>query len=447
MKTLEDFMAAVQRRDPDQPVFTQAVHEVMHSIWPFVSANSAYQKDGLLERLVEPERVIQFRVPWVDDKNQVQVNRGIRVQMNSAIGPYKGGLRFHPGVNQDVLKFMAFEQTFKNSLTTLPMGGAKGGADFDPHGKSDGEMMRFCQAFMMELHKYIRANWDIPAGDIGVGEREIGFLFGAYKKMAGEFSAVLTGKAASYGGSLIRPQATGYGLIYFVQEMQELLGRRLTGQKVLISGSGTVALYAAYKAIQEDAKVITLSDSDGVLVFRDGMKMDQWQRIADHKQQRRGRLAELDGVFSDAKYHAGKTPWYLHADIALPCAIQNELDDKAAKMLIANGCKLVAEGANMPCTAAAIALFDQADVVFAPGKACNAGGVAVSGLEITQNTLRTSWTGQEVDAQLHTIMHKIHAACVHHGAQEGKSAINYVAGANIAGFVKVADAMLAQGVV
>lgn len=447
MQTLEDFIAQVQRRDPAQPIFLQAVHEVMQSIWPFICANSKYQRSGLLQRLIEPERIIQFRVPWVDDSNEVQVNRGIRVQMNSAIGPYKGGLRFHPGVNQDVLKFMAFEQTIKNSLTTLPMGGAKGGADFDPHGKSDGEIMRFCQAFMMELHKYIRANWDVPAGDIGVGEREIGYLFGAYKKLVGEFSSVLTGKATSYGGSLIRPQSTGYGLIYFVLEMLELLGRRLSGQKVLISGSGTVALYAAYKAIEEGAKVMTLSDSDGVLVFRDGMKVEHWQRITDLKQHKRGRLAELQEAFPEANYHAGKTPWYLHADIALPCAIQNELDHKAAKALIDNGCKLVAEGANMPCTMAAIELFDKAGVVFAPGKAGNAGGVAVSGLEITQNTLRTSWTGQEVDAQLRIIMHKIHAACVHHGAEEGRSSVNYVAGANIAGFVKVADAMLAQGVV
>ncbi len=447
MQTLEEFLAQVEQRDPYQPFFHQAVAEVAHSIWPFVMANSRYQEQGLLQRLIEPERIIQFRVPWVDDRNQVQVNRGMRVQMNSAIGPYKGGLRFHPGVNQDVLKFMAFEQTLKNSLTTLPMGGAKGGADFDPRGRSDGEVMRFCQAFMMELRKYIRANWDIPAGDIGVGEREIGYLFGAYKKLAGEFAPVLTGKAASYGGSLIRPQATGYGLIYFVLEMLELYGRPLADQKVLVSGSGTVALYAAYKAIAEGAKVITLSDSDGVLVFRDGMKIEHWQTIADLKQERRGRLAELESRWPEANYHAGKTPWYLHGDIALPCAIQNELDGKAAKMLIDNGCKLVAEGANMPCTFEAIKLFSAAGVAFAPGKAGNAGGVAVSGMEITQNTLRTSWSSQEVDAQLRVIMHKIHAACVHHGAQDGKTAIDYVVGANVAGFVKVADAMLAQGVV
>jgi len=320
----------------------------------------------------------------------------------------------------DVFEFWALKKNFKNTLASVLRGGREGSAKFVPHVKSEREMMRRDRAFIMELDKYVRANWDIPAGDIGVGEREIGFLFGAYKKLAGEFSAVLTGKAASYGGSLIRPQATGYGLIYFVLEMLELLGRRLSGQKVLISGSDTVALYAAYKAIQEDAKVMTLSDSDGVLVFRDGMKIEQWQRIADHKQQKRGRLAELDAVFPEAKYHAGKTPWYLHADNALPSAIQNELDDKAAKILIDNGCKLVADGANMPCTMEAIALFDQAGVVFAPGKACNAGVVWVRGLEITQNTLRTSWTGHEVDAHLLTIMHKIRCACVHHGAQEGK---------------------------
>ncbi|MDX1805385.1 MAG: NADP-specific glutamate dehydrogenase, partial [Alcanivorax sp.] len=425
METLDEFLARVKQRDYDQPHFLQAVSEVMRSLWPFIEANPKYREQSLLDRLVEPERIIQFRVPWVDDRNVVQVSRGMRVQMNSAIGPYKGGLRFHPGVNQDVLKFMAFEQTIKNSLTTLPMGGAKGGADFDPHGKSDGEVMRFCQAFMMELQKYIRASWDIPAGDIGVNDREIGYLFGAYKKLAGDFSAALTGKAASYGGSLIRPQATGYGLVYFVLEMMELIGRPFEGQKVLVSGSGTVALYAAYKAIKLGGKVLSVSDTGGVLVFRDGMTLEQWQQVADLKQVRRGRLAEAEAL-TGGKYHEGKKPWYLHADIALPCAIQNELDDKDAKSLIDNGCSMVVEGANMPSTAAAIALFRQAGIVFAPGKAANAGGVAVSGMEITQNTLRLSWTEQEVESRLRETMHKIHAACVHYGVREKQQGIDYI---------------------
>lgn len=446
MLSLEAFIERVRQRDPDQPNFLQAVSEVMHSLWPWLEQHPEYLDAGLLERLVEPERVITFRVPWIDDSNRVQVNRGIRVQMNSAIGPYKGGLRFHPGVCLDVLKFMAFEQTIKNSLTTLPMGGGKGGADFDPHGRSEGEIMRFCQAFMMELQKYIRSSWDIPAGDIGVNDREIGYMFGTYKKLAGDFSAALTGKAASYGGSLIRPQATGYGLVYFVEEMLNMQGREIAGQRVLVSGSGTVAIYAAHKAMQCGAKVISVSDSDGVLVFRDGMNDEQWQAVVDLKQGKRGRLAQLD-TLAGAAYHAGKQPWYLHGDIALPCAIQNELDGKAARKLVANGCQLVAEGANMPCTSEAISVFRDAGVRFAPGKAANAGGVAVSGLEITQNALRTSWSEQEVNARLHEIMQKIHHACVRYGAGDEQGVVDYINGANIAGFVKVADAMLAQGVV
>lgn len=446
MIKLEDFLEHVRQRDPDQPNFLQAVAEVMHSLWPWLEQNPQYMEQGLLERLVEPERVITFRVPWVDDSNQVQVNRGIRVQMNSAIGPYKGGLRFHPGVCLDVLKFMAFEQTIKNSLTSLPMGGGKGGADFDPHGRSDGEVMRFCQAFMMELQKYIRSSWDIPAGDIGVNDREIGYMFGTYKKLAGDFSAALTGKAASYGGSLIRPQATGYGLIYFVEEILNAAGKDLEGQKVLVSGSGTVALYAAHKALKKGARVLSVSDSQGVLVFRDGMSSDQWKEIYSLKMEQRGRLADA-AEMKGAAYHQGKQPWYLHADIALPCAIQNELDGKAAKKLVDNGCRLVAEGANMPCSAEAVALFRDAGVTFAPGKAANAGGVAVSGLEITQNALRTSWSEQEVDGRLREIMQNIHHACVRYGAREDDGAVDYVNGANIAGFVKVADAMLAQGLV
>ena len=446
MLSQDEFLEKVKQRDPDQPTFLQAVSEVTSSLWPFLEKHPEYAEQSLLERLVEPERVITFRVPWIDDKNRVQVNRGIRVQMNSAIGPYKGGLRFHPGVSLDVLKFMAFEQTIKNSLTSLPMGGGKGGADFDPHGKSDGEVMRFCQALMSELQKYIRSSWDIPAGDIGVNDREIGYLFGTYKKLAGEFSAALTGKAASYGGSLIRPQATGYGLIYFVEEILSKHGRDLDGQRVAISGAGTVALYAAYKALHSGAKVLSVSDSHGVLVFREGMTEEHWQAVYDEKQIRRGRLANLSDL-SGGAYHEGKQPWYLHADVALPCAIQNELDEKAAKKLVENGCHLVAEGANMPCTSEAIRVFRESDIIFAPGKAANAGGVAVSGLEITQNALRTSWTEQEVDARLHDIMQKIHQACVRYGCIEGGDTVDYVNGANIAGFVKVADAMLAQGVV
>lgn len=446
MVALEEFLQSVRARDPEQHVFHQAVQEVLTSLWPFIEANPRYREQALLERLVEPERIIQFRVPWVDDAGVVHVNRGYRVQMNSAIGPYKGGLRFHPSVNQDVLKFMAFEQTLKNSLTSLPLGGGKGGADFDPHGKSDGEVMRFCQAFMQELYKYIGSQWDIPAGDIGVGEREIGYLFGAYKKLKNDFSPVLTGKGSSYGGSLIRPQSTGFGLIYFVQEMLELIGRPLQGQRVLISGSGSVALYAAQKALYQGARVLTLSDSDGVLVFRDGLLQDQWQEVFDLKMKRRGRLAECADM-PGAKYHAGKTPWYLHADIALPCAIQNELDGKAAKTLIENECRMVVEGANMPCTLEAVQQFRAAGVAFAPGKAANAGGVSVSGLEITQNTIRTGWSEQEVETRLRDIMHRIHGACVHYGAGDTPGTIDYLNGANIAAFVKVADAMLAQGVV
>lgn len=446
MVTLGEFLQQVRARDPEQHVFHQAVEEVLASLWPFIEANPRYAEQALLERLVEPERIIQFRVPWVDDSGAVRVNRGYRVQMNSAIGPYKGGLRFHPTVNQDVLKFMAFEQTLKNSLTSLPMGGGKGGSDFDPHGKSDGEVMRFCQSFMQELHKYIGSQWDIPAGDIGVGEREIGFLFGAYKKLANDFSPVLTGKGHSYGGSLIRPQATGYGLVYFVLEMLELLGRPLEGQRVLISGSGNVSLYAAEKALQRGARVLTVSDSEGVLVFRDGMTLTQWQEIFDLKMKRRGRLSECTDM-PGVKYHVGKTPWYLHADIALPCAIQNELDEKAAHALVENGCRLVAEGANMPCTLEAVEVFRAAGVAFAPGKAANAGGVSVSGLEITQNAIRTGWTEQEVDTRLRDIMHRIHGACVHYGVGDKPGVVDYVNGANIAGFVKVADAILAQGVV
>ena len=446
MVALEEFLQSVRARDPEQQVFHQAVQEVLTSLWPFIEANPRYREQALLERLVEPERIIQFRVPWVDDKGVVRVNRGYRVQMNSAIGPYKGGLRFHPTVNQGVLKFMAFEQTLKNSLTSLPMGGGKGGSDFDPHGKSDGEVMRFCQSFMQELYKYIGSQWDIPAGDIGVGEREIGFMFGAYKKLTNDFSPVLTGKGSSYGGSLVRPQATGYGLVYFVLEMLELLGRPLEGQRVLVSGSGNVSLYAAEKALQRGARVLTVSDSEGVLVFRDGMTLLQWQELFDLKMKRRGRLSECADM-TGAKYHVGKTPWYLHADIALPCAIQNELTERDARMLVENGCKLVAEGANMPCTLEAVEVFRAAGVSFAPGKAANAGGVSVSGLEITQNAIRTGWSEQEVDTRLRDIMHRIHGACVHYGVGEKPGVIDYVDGANIAGFVKVAEAMLAQGVV
>ena len=442
---LNTLLSSVKRRDPGQAVFHQAVEEVFHSLAPFLQANRHYTRHGLLERIVEPERVIMFRVPWVDDHGQVQVNRGYRVQMSSAIGPYKGGLRFHPTVDLGVLKFLAFEQVFKNALTTLPMGGGKGGADFDPKGRSDNEVMRFCQSFMSELYRHIGADVDIPAGDIGVGAREIGFLYGQYKRLSNQFASVLTGKDLTYGGSLIRPEATGYGTVYFVENMLKTRRESLEGKRVLISGSGNVAQYAAEKLLHRDAKVLTLSDSGGFVYFPDGMNRAQLHDLMAFKNERRERLAvyaEENGV----QYFAGQRPWHVPCDIALPCATQNELDENDAAQLLANGCICVAEGANMPSTNEAMALLVQAKILYAPGKASNAGGVATSGLEMSQNALRLSWDRDKVNDRLHDIVNSIHEACVENGMEAG-GYINYVNGANIAGFRKVADAMLAQGVV
>ena len=443
---LSNLFARVQQRDPGQPVFHQAVQEVFSSLEGFLAQHPRYTEQALLERIVEPERIIMFRVPWVDDRGVAQINRGYRVQMSSAIGPYKGGLRFHPQVDLGVLKFLAFEQVFKNALTTLPMGGAKGGSDFDPKGKSDGEVMRFCQSFMSELFRHIGADTDVPAGDIGVGGREIGYLFGQYKRLTNGFSSVLTGKGLSYGGSLIRPEATGYGLIYFTEFMLQTRGQDLGGKRVLISGSGNVAQYAAERAIQRGAKVLTVSDSGGFVRFADsGMTEAQLQALLELKEVRRERLA-VYAKEQGLEFFPGKRPWSVPADIALPCATQNELDESDAKTLLANGCTCVAEGANMPSTLEATEAFLKAGILYAPGKASNAGGVATSGLEMSQNAIRLSWTREEVDNRLHGIMAAIHESCQRYGTRADGS-INYVQGANVAGFVKVADAMLAQGIV
>ena len=444
IESVDSFLARLKKRDPDQPEFHQAVEEVLRSLWPFLEANPHYLTSGILERICEPERAITFRVSWVDDAGRVQVNRGFRVQMNSAIGPYKGGLRFHPSVNLGVLKFLAFEQTFKNSLTSLPMGGGKGGSDFDPKGKSDAEVMRFCQAFMSELYRHIGADVDVPAGDIGVGAREIGFLFGQYKRLSNQFTSVLTGKGPSYGGSLIRPEATGFGCVYFAEEMLKRSGQAVEGKRVAISGSGNVAQYAARKVMDLGGKVISLSDSEGTLYCETGLTEEQWLALLELKNVKRGRISELASAHG-LEFRAGQHPWSLPCDIALPCATQNELDAEAARTLLRNGCVCVAEGANMPTTLEAVDLFIEAGILFAPGKASNAGGVAVSGLEMSQNAMRLLWTAGEVDSKLHNIMQSIHHACVHYGEENGR--INYVKGANIAGFVKVADAMLAQGIV
>lgn len=445
MSDLNTLFQQIKQRDPNQTVFHQAVEEVFGSLQPFLAKNPKYMQHGLLERIVEPERVIMFRVSWVDDKGQVQVNRGYRVQMNSAIGPYKGGLRFHPTVDLGVLKFLAFEQVFKNALTTLPMGGGKGGSDFDPKGKSDGEVMRFCQAFMTELSRHIGADLDVPAGDIGVGGREIGYLYGQYKRVRNEFASVLTGKGLVYGGSLIRPEATGYGTVYFADSMLQTKGDSMAGKKVLISGSGNVAQYAAEKAIQLGAKVLTVSDSNGFVKFADnGMTEVQLAALIELKEVRRERLsvyAKEQGL----EYFEAQKPWAVPCDVALPCATQNELDEADAKTLLANGCFCVAEGANMPSTLGAVETFVNAKILYAPGKASNAGGVATSGLEMSQNAIRLSWTREEVDQRLFNIMANIHENCVANGS-EGDY-VNYVNGANIAGFKKVAEAMLAQGVV
>lgn len=442
---IDSFLNYVEKNNSHEPEFLQAVHEVAETILPFIEANPKYRGKMLLERMVEPERTIIFRVPWVDDKGNIQVNRGIRVEFNSAIGPFKGGLRFHPTVNLSILKFLGFEQTFKNALTTLPMGGGKGGSDFDPKGKSDHEVMRFCQAFMNELYRHIGANTDVPAGDVGVGPREIGYMFGQYKKLRNEFTGILTGKGIGYGGSLIRPESTGYGCVYFVNSMLAVQNDSIEGKTVVISGSGNVAQYACEKATEYGAKVLTMSDSSGYIYDPEGIDADKLAFIMDLKNVRRGRISDYAEVYKSATFHHGR-PWSVPCDIALPCATQNELDVEEAKILIKNKVISVAEGANMPCTPEAIAAFQKAKVLFGPGKAANAGGVATSGLEMSQNALKLSWDREKVDGKLVDIMENIHQSCVTYGKQED-GFIDYVKGANIAGFVKVADAMLAQGVV
>ena len=444
LTTLDDFLAQLAKRDGHQPEFLQAAKEVFTSLWPFIQANPKYASHGLLEHLVEPERIIQFRVSWVDDKGQAQVNRAFRVQYNSAIGPFKGGMRFHPSVNQSILKFLGFEQTFKNALTTLPMGGGKGGSDFDPKGKSDAEIMRFCQALMLELYRHIGPDTDVPAGDIGVGGREIGYLTGMMKKLSNNTGCVFTGKGLTYGGSLIRPEATGYGLVYFVQAMLKHKGQSLDGKVVSVSGSGNVAQYAIEKALSLGAKVITCSDSQGTMIDQDGFTTEKLAALMEIKNVKYGRVKDYAEQFG-LEYVAGVKPWGVKVDIALPCATQNELDLDDAKQLIANKVQLVAEGANMPTTIEATDELIAAGVLFGPGKAANAGGVATSGLEMSQNAGRLSWSREEVDQKLHEIMLSIHSVCEKYGTQPNGS-INYVIGANIGGFVKVADAMLAQGV-
>ena len=441
-----DFINNITLKNPNEPEFLQAVSEVAETVLPFIEENKKYQNQMLLERMTEADRIIIFRVAWIDDQGKTQVNRGYRIQMNSAIGPYKGGLRFHPTVNLSVLKFLAFEQTFKNSLTSLPMGGGKGGSDFDPKGKSDIEVMRFCQAFMTELCKHISADTDVPAGDIGVGAREVGYLFGQYKKIRNEFTGVLTGKGISFGGSLIRPEATGYGVVYFAQSMLATKGKNLHDKIVAVSGSGNVAQYAVEKVTQLGAKVITMSDSGGYIYDADGIDAEKLAHIMYLKNELRTRISEYVVKYPNAKYYENEKPWNQKCDIALPCATQNELDAENAKTLVSNGCFCVAEGANMPSTYEAIVVFHKAKILFSPGKASNAGGVATSGLEMSQNSLRLSWTAEEVDEKLKGIMLNIHAACVQYGA-DADGYVDYVKGANIAGFVKVADAMLAQGVV
>lgn len=443
-QNVQAFLDYVKARDTHQPEFLQAVEEVMTSLWPFIQKNPQYANQALLERIVEPERAIQFRVSWVDDKGETQVNRGFRVQFNSAIGPFKGGLRFHPSVNLSILKFLGFEQVFKNALTTLPMGGGKGGSDFDPKGKSDAEVMRFCQAFMLELYRHIGSNTDVPAGDIGVGGREVGYLAGMYKKLSNDTSCVLTGKGMSYGGSLIRPEATGYGTVYFADEMLKTRGETFKGKVVTISGSGNVAQYAVEKCLHLGAKVVSLSDSNGTVYVKEGFTTELLAEVMELKNVTRGRIEDFAKKHG-FEYFAGKTPWHIKCDIALPCATQNELDENDAKTLLSNGCICVAEGANMPSTLGAVEVFVKAKILYAPGKASNAGGVATSGLEMSQNAIRLSWTAEEVDAKLKAIMIDIHENCVKYGKGED-GVVNYVDGANIAGFVKVADAMLAQGI-
>ncbi|PQJ19000.1 NADP-specific glutamate dehydrogenase [Nonlabens tegetincola] len=445
-KKVQEFVDLIESKNPNEPEFIQAVTEVAEAVIPFIEKNPKYQVDNLLERMAEPERVTMFRVPWTDDQGNVHVNRGYRIQMNSAIGPYKGGLRFHPSVNLSILKFLAFEQVFKNSLTTLPMGGGKGGSDFNPKGKSDREVMRFCQSFMVELQRVIGADTDVPAGDIGVGAREIGYLFGYYKKLRNEFTGVLTGKGLSYGGSLMRPEATGYGNVYFTQNMLATQNDKIEGKTVVISGSGNVAQFAAEKILELGGKVVAMSDSGGYIYDEDGIDTEKLEFIMDLKNNKRGRIKEYTDKYTNATFHEGDRPWSVKCDIALPCATQNELNGDEAKTLVENGCKAVGEGANMPCTPEAIEVFLDNKILFSPGKASNAGGVATSGLEMSQNSMRYNWTKEEVDNKLKDIMNSIHEQCVEYGKDEN-GFVDYVKGANIAGFVKVADAMLAQGVV
>lgn len=442
--SLNEFLDAVKARDAHQPEFLQAVEEVMTSLWPFIEKNPQYAQQALLERLVEPERAIQFRVAWVDDQGQTQVNRAFRVQFNSAIGPFKGGMRFHPSVNLSILKFLGFEQVFKNALTTLPMGGGKGGSDFDPKGKSDNEIMRFCQALVVELYRHIGPNTDVPAGDIGVGGREVAYMAGMMKKLSNDTGCVFTGKGLTFGGSLIRPEATGYGTVYFAEEMLKTRNDNFEGKVVTVSGSGNVAQYAVEKCLELGAKVVTLSDSNGTVYVKDGFTTELLAEVMELKNVKRGRIEEFANQHG-FEYFAGKTPWHIKCDIALPCATQNELNEQDAQTLLDNGCICVAEGANMPSTLGAVEKFVNAKILYAPGKASNAGGVAVSGLEMAQNAIRLSWSREEVDARLKAIMQDIHENCVKYGTQDDGT-VNYVDGANIAGFVKVADAMLAQGV-
>jgi len=442
---VNEFMARVIAKNPGESEFHQAVKEVVESLMPFIEENPKYQYFKVLERMVEPERVIMFRVPWVDDDGQIQINRGFRIQMNSAIGPYKGGLRFHPTVNLGILKFLAFEQVFKNSLTTLPMGGGKGGSDFDPKGKSDNEVMKFCQSFMTELQRFIGADTDVPAGDIGVGGREIGYLYGQYKRIRNEFTGVLTGKAIEWGGSLIRPEATGYGAVYFAEEMLKTRKQDLKGKVAVVSGSGNVSQYAVEKLIEMGAKVVTMSDSTGFVYDPAGFDAEKLAYVLDLKNIRRGRIKEYADKYK-VEYFEGKTPWGIKCDLAFPCATQNEINDADAKVLIKNGCYLVSEGANMPSTPEAVEVYIKAKILYGPGKAANAGGVSTSGLEMTQNSMRLPWSREEVDARLHQIMINIHETCVKYGTEKD-GFINYVKGANIGGFIKIAEAMIVQGVV
>ena len=437
------FLEKVAQKNPSEPEYLQAVTEVVESVWDLVEGNPKYKKARILERIVEPERVIMFRIPWIDDAGELQVNRGFRIQMNSAIGPYKGGLRFHPSVNLGILKFLAFEQVFKNALTTLPMGGGKGGSDFDPKGKSDNEVMRFCQSMMTELAYHIGADTDVPAGDIGVGGREVAYLFGQYKRMKNEFTGVLTGKGLGFGGSLIRPEATGYGCVYFAEEMLKHTGSSLQGKTCVVSGSGNVAQYTVEKILDLGGKVVTLSDSAGFIYDAAGIDREKLAWVMELKNEKRGRISEYVAKFG-GEYHEGKTPWAIKCDAAFPSATQNELNGSDAQTLVNNGCKVVAEGANMPSTPDAVEVFLKNNTLYAPGKASNAGGVATSGLEMSQNSLRLSWSREEVDQRLHNIMKAIHATCVQYG-KSADGTVDYVKGANIGGFVKVADAMIAQG--